>query len=82
MIAKVDETVYIDVDQVSFVQGDYTNKQDSKWVTILVVGGQGCTVEGMAGKRILDSFLWKHANAVYDMREGRPSYKQTIKRGE
>ena len=78
MLAKVNENVYVDIDSVSFVQGDDSNEKENKWITILVVGGQGVTVEGRAGKNILDSFLWKHKNSVYDMIHGSETYKKTI----
>lgn len=83
MIAKIDEDVFIDIDQITFIKGDYSPTNNPyMWFTTIIVGGVIYEIKGKSGKAVMDAFLWKHSNAIYDMREGRPSYKQTITRGE
>jgi hypothetical protein len=79
MLAKFDENSYIDIDVVSFVNGDYSKTDEKKWSTEIVVGGQGFSIAGRPGRNIMDSFLWKHRNSIYDMISGSETYKKTIK---
>ena len=79
MLAKFDENSYIDVDLVSCVSGTYLDDDEKNWRTDIVVGGFGIGIQGRPGRNVLDSFLWKHKNSVYDMIRGSATHKQTIK---
>ena len=79
MIAKFDDNSYINIDSVTCASGTYSDDDDRNWRTDIVVGGFGISISGQPGRNILDSFLWKHKNSIYDMIHGSETYKQTIK---
>jgi hypothetical protein len=79
MLAKFDENSYIDVDSVTCVSGTYADENEKNWRTDVVVGGQGIGILGQPGKNVLEAFLWKHRNSIYDMIHGSETYKKTIK---
>lgn len=76
MIAKFDENSYIDTDSITFVNGEYTSGNELEWKTIVVVGGERLTIFGQPGKNILESFLWKHKHATYNMIPGSADYRK------
>ena len=79
MLAKFNNNSYIDVDSITCVSGTYPDDDEKNWSTDIVVGGFGICILGQSGKNVLDSFLWKHKNSVYDMMNGSETYKKTIK---
>ena len=79
MLAKFDANSYIDVDSITFVNGIYLDDDEKNWRTDVVVGGQGIGILGQSGKNVLEAFLWKHKNSVYDMIHGSETHKKTIK---
>ena len=78
MIARYGEGRYIDVDLISAIEGEYTNKNPKKWWTKLVCNGLVGVIDGPDGKNIMDAFEWKWKHAITDMIPGNPTYKKKL----
>lgn len=76
MIAKFDENSYIDSDSITYISGQYTSKDEARWQTTLVTGGEHLVIFGKPGRNIMDAYLWRHKHSVYNMIPDSKDYKK------
>ena len=81
MIARIAENSYVDIDAISAITGDYTNKNSDKWETTVLIGSTYGTFKGTAGKNIMDAYEWKWKHSIVDMIPG-DNYKKQLFRGK
>jgi hypothetical protein len=78
MIAKYDMNSYVDIDSITRITGYYDSKRPVDWRTKFSINGESIVVAGQEGRNIMDAYLWKWRNTIYDMQPGNHTYRKQL----